>query len=44
MFHTTLLHEYEHAQQLGLTERELLRLAQMSFDFAFERRNSQTAS
>jgi len=44
MFHTTLLHEYEHAQQLGMTENELLRLAQMSFDFAFERRNSQTAS
>ena len=44
MFHTTLLHEYEHAQQLGMTENELVRLAQMSFDFAFERRNSQTAS
>jgi adenosine deaminase len=44
MFHTTLLDEYEHAQQLGVTENELLRLAQMSFDFAFERRNSQAAS
>jgi aminodeoxyfutalosine deaminase len=43
MFHTTLLNEYEHARQLGLTESELLRLAQMSFDFSFERRNSQTA-
>jgi aminodeoxyfutalosine deaminase len=44
MFHTTLLNEYEHARQLGMTESELLRLAQMSFDFSFERRNSQTAS
>jgi len=44
MFHTTLLQEYEHAHQLGMTENELLRLAQMSFDFAFERRNSQAAS
>jgi len=41
MFHTTLVQEYEHAQQLGMTESELLRLAQMSFDFAFE---SRTAS
>jgi adenosine deaminase len=44
MFHTTLLNEYEHAQQLGMTENELLRLAQMSFDFAFERQHSQTAN
>ena len=44
MFHTTLLQEYEHAHQLGMTENELSRLAQMSFDFAFERRISQTAS
>jgi aminodeoxyfutalosine deaminase len=44
MFHTTLLNEYEHAQQLGLTENELLRLAQMSFDFAFERQHSRTAN
>ena len=44
MFHTTLLNEYAHAHQLGMTENELLRLAQMSFDFAFDRRNSQTAS
>jgi aminodeoxyfutalosine deaminase len=44
MFHTTLLNEYEHAHQLGMTENELLRLAQMSFDFAFERQNWQTAS
>jgi adenosine deaminase len=44
MFHTTLLNEYEQAQQLGMTENELQRLAQMSFDFAFERQHSQTAS
>src|SRR6202022_2302989 len=43
MFHTTLLKEYEHAHQLGMTENELLRLAQMSFDFAFEHQHSQTA-
>ena len=43
MFHTTLVREYEHAQQLGMTENELLRLAQMSFDFAFERQHSRTA-
>ena len=43
MFHTTLLNEYEHAQKLGMTENELLRLAQMSFDFAFDRQHSQTA-
>jgi adenosine deaminase len=43
MFHTTLTQEYEHAQQLGMTENELSRLAQMSFDFAFERQHSRTA-
>jgi aminodeoxyfutalosine deaminase len=43
MFHTTLLNEYEHAHHLGMEENELLRLAQMSFDFAFERPHSQTA-
>ncbi len=43
MFHTTLLNEYEHAQKLGMTDNELLRLAQMSFDFAFERPHSRTA-
>jgi adenosine deaminase len=43
MFHTTLLKEYEHAHQLGMTENELLRLTQMSFDFAFERQHLQTA-
>ena len=43
MFHTTLVNEYEHAHRLGMTENELLRLAQMSFDFAFERHDSQTA-
>jgi aminodeoxyfutalosine deaminase len=43
MFHTTLAEEYEHAHRLGMSENELLRLAQMSFDFAFERRHSQIA-
>src|SRR5690349_4078764 len=43
MFHTTLLNEYESAHQLGMTENELLRLAQMSFDFAFERSHARTA-
>jgi aminodeoxyfutalosine deaminase len=44
MFHTTLLDEYQHAHRLGMTESELLRMAQMSFDFAFERPHSHTAS
>lgn len=35
MFHTTLLNEYEHAAAMGLTQTELLGLAQMSFDHAF---------
>jgi aminodeoxyfutalosine deaminase len=35
MFHTTLLDEYHHAHAMGLTEPELARLAQMSFDHAF---------
>jgi adenosine deaminase len=43
MFHTTLLDEYLHAHRLVMTESELLRMAQMSFDFAFERRHSHTA-
>jgi aminodeoxyfutalosine deaminase len=44
MFHTTLLEEYEHAHRLGMTESELLRMAQTSFDFAFEGQHSQTKS
>jgi len=44
MFHTTLVKEYEHARHLGLTENELSRLAQMSFDFAFERQTSPTTA
>jgi adenosine deaminase len=35
MFHTTLLNEYENAGKMGLTEDELLRLAEMSFEYAF---------
>lgn len=35
MFHTTLLHEYENAARMGLSESELRRLLQMSFDHAF---------
>ncbi len=35
MFHTTLLDEYENAHRIGLSEPELLRLTQMSFDHAF---------
>jgi aminodeoxyfutalosine deaminase len=34
MFHTTLLDEYENARRMGLSEPELQRLAQMSFDHA----------
>jgi aminodeoxyfutalosine deaminase len=43
MFHATLAEEYENAHHLGMTENELLRLAQMSFDFSFERQHSQIA-
>ena len=35
MFHTTLLGEYQNAAKMGLSELELLRLAEMSFDRAF---------
>ena len=35
MFHTTLLEEYENAHRMGLTESELARLTQTSFDHAF---------
>jgi adenosine deaminase len=35
MFHTTLRDEYENASRMGLSEQELLRLAQMSFDHSF---------
>ncbi len=32
------------ARSYGMAENELLRLAQMSFDFAFERQHSQTTA
>jgi aminodeoxyfutalosine deaminase len=35
MFQTTLLEEYENAQQMGLTENELAHLAAMSLEYAF---------
>jgi aminodeoxyfutalosine deaminase len=35
MFHTTLLDEYENVRRMGLSQNELLRLAQSSFDYAF---------
>jgi len=43
MFHTTLLEEYGHARRMGLNEKELLQLAQMSFDHAFARQNTRSA-
>lgn len=46
MFETSLLGEYRHARTIGLSEAELLHLAQMSFDYAFaagsERKNLAT--
>jgi adenosine deaminase len=36
MFHTTLLDEYQNAGRMGLSDPELIRLAQMSFDHAFQ--------
>lgn len=44
MFHTTLSAEYEHAAAMGLTETELLSLAQMSFDHAFTDQQAKPAS
>lgn len=35
MFHTTLLAEYENASKMGLAEKDLIRLIQVSFDHAF---------
>jgi aminodeoxyfutalosine deaminase len=35
MFHTTLRAEYENATEMGLSERELAQLANMSFEHAF---------
>jgi len=35
MFHTTLLAEYENATKMGLSETELARLAEMSFEHSF---------
>jgi len=43
MFHTPLLEEYWHARSMGLNEKELLQLAQMSFDHAFARQNTRSA-
>ncbi|HEX4544675.1 MAG TPA: hypothetical protein VH114_16025, partial [Candidatus Acidoferrum sp.] len=44
MFHTTLLSEYENAAAMGLTETELLGLAQMSFDHAFAHEQAKLAT
>jgi aminodeoxyfutalosine deaminase len=35
MFHTTLRQEYEQAQRMGLSETELKKIVQMSFEHAF---------
>src|SRR6202022_990441 len=37
MFHTTLLKEYENASRMGLNDHELVCLADMSFQYAFEK-------
>jgi adenosine deaminase len=43
MFHTTLLGEYENAHRMGLSEKELLRLARMGFEHAFLSENDKRA-
>lgn len=35
MFHTSLVDEYAHAHQMGLSENELAQLVGMAFDYAF---------
>jgi adenosine deaminase len=43
MFHITLADEYANALKMGLTEDELLRVADMSFDYAFLPENEKLA-
>src|ERR1700730_15954987 len=43
MFHTTLLDEYDNARRMGLSEDELTRLAAMSFEHAFVKREDKPA-
>jgi aminodeoxyfutalosine deaminase len=43
MFHTTLLEEYDNARRMGLSEDELVRLAAMSFEHAFVKKEDQPA-
>ena len=43
MFHTTLLEEYDNARRMGLSEDELVRLAAMSFEHAFVKKEDQAA-
>jgi aminodeoxyfutalosine deaminase len=43
MFHTTLLEEYDNARRMGLSEDELVRLAAMSFEHAFVKKEDQGA-
>ena len=43
MFHTDLLAEYQNAGAMGLTEPELLGLAQMGFDYAFTDEQARVA-
>jgi aminodeoxyfutalosine deaminase len=41
MFHTTLLDEYENVRRMGLSDDEVSRLTQMSFDHAFAYKNDR---
>jgi adenosine deaminase len=41
MFQTTLLSEYENAARMGLSEEELTKLAEMSFEYAFLSENER---
>lgn len=43
MFHTTLLSEYENAARMGLSEEELAKLAEMSFEHAFLPENERAS-
>jgi adenosine deaminase len=41
MFHTTLTEEYKRAQEMGLTEKELVHLIRQGFEHSFLSKEQQ---